>query len=137
MRLLNDAEFRKRCIPGLVGILLGITFSVAVLSMTWFSSWEIFWIVSVSVTVALGAVWYWGLWYQRHGWPQIGPPASHARRCGEIVSGVANAVCVLSAIYLIGVGRVTTALGFLTVGAILGIILLILLKKRHGSSGYY
>jgi len=134
MGLLNDAEFRKRSVPGLVGILLGITFSVAVLSMTGFSSWAIFWIASLAVIMTLGAVWYWGLWYQRHGWPKIGPPGSHAQRGGEIVCGVANVVCVLLAIYLAGVGRVAVALGLLTVGSILGITLLILLKRRHRSS---
>jgi O-antigen/teichoic acid export membrane protein len=131
MRLLDDPEFRKRYVPGLVGILLGITFSVAVLSMTWFSPWEIFGIASVSITIALGAVWYWGLRYQRQGWPRMGPPASHAQRGGEIVCGVANVVCFLLAAYLIGVGKVRVALGLLTVGSIAGIALLILLKRRH------
>lgn len=134
MGLLDDPQFRKRSVPVLVGILLGITFSVAVLSMTGFSSWAIFWIASLAVIITLGAVWYWGLWYQRQGWPKMGPPVSHAQRGGEIVCGVANVVCVLLAIYLAGVGRVAVALGLLTVGSVSGITLLILLKRRHRSS---
>ena len=135
MRPLNDPEFRKRYVPGLVGILLGIPFSVAVLSMIGFSSWEIFWIASLGVIIALAAVWGWGLWYQRHGWPQMGPPASHTHRGGEIVCGVGNMACLFLAIYLIRVGRVAVALGLLTISSILGINLLILLKRRHRSSG--
>ena len=131
---LNDAEFRKRSVPVLVGILLGIIFSVAVLSMIGFSSWAIFWIASLAVITTLGAVWYWGLWYQRHGWPKMGPPASQAYRGGEIVCGAANVVCLLLAIYLVGVGRVAVALGLITVGSISGIALLILLKRRHRSN---
>jgi hypothetical protein len=135
MRPLNEVGFRKRCVPGLVGIFLGITFSTAVLFMIGFSSRAIFWIASISVTIALGAVWHWGSWYQRHGWPKLGPPASHAQRGAEIVCGVANVVCVLLVIYLIGVGRVAVAIGLITVGFVSGIALLILLKCRHGSSG--
>ncbi|HSB70188.1 MAG TPA: hypothetical protein VLH58_14200 [Candidatus Methylomirabilis sp.] len=135
MRLLNDPEFRKRSVPGLVGILLGIISVTAVFSMTGFSSWEIFLIVSLAVIMALGAVWYWGLRYQRQGWPKMGAPASPAERGGEIVCGVANVVCVLLAIFLIGVGRVAAALGLITVGTVSGIALLILLKRRHRSGG--
>ncbi len=135
MGLLNDPQFRKRSVPGLVGILLGVTFIVAVLFIAGFPPSGVFWIVSLSIIIALGAVWYWGLWYQRHGWPQLGPPVSQIQRGGEIVCGVGNVACVFLAIYLIGAGRMAVALGLLTVGSILGISLLILLKRRQGSSG--